>query len=88
MNQLLEKSLEKTKKLTEADQLRLAELIDDFVTQTEATAQFEADLQDPEYRSYIQKNLAEGEADIAAGRLHTADEILARSNHRLKKLHG
>lgn len=88
MNQLLEKSFAKTEKLAEADQLRLAELIDDFVEQTESHAQFQDDMKDPKYRAYVEKNLAEGEADIAAGRVHSAEDILKRSNDRLNKLHG
>jgi len=88
MNRNLEKSLAKTRNLSESDQKGLAELIDDFVEQANSIARLQPDLKDPAFRSYAETALSEGEDDIRAGRVRPAQKVFEDLKTKFKRDHG
>ena len=66
----------------------MTEVLVDVIASIRSASQLEKELQDPAYRAYVGTALAEGEADIAAGRIFDANQIFERSTARLKRLHG
>ena len=87
MNSTLKAALTSTDDLPEADQNRVAALISQFTAHLRDQQSLNQDMQDPAYRADVVAALKRGEADIAAGRMSSGADVLARSKARIKKLH-
>lgn len=88
MNQTLAARLAEAQKLPEADQARLAEFVGDFIDSAKSADQFAADMRDPSYRAYVEGALAEGEADIQAGRYAPIEDVFDPMVKNFKAKHG
>ncbi len=78
MNRTLEARMNEVQALPEADQARLAGFIGEFIDDAQGAAQFVEDMKDPKYRAYVEAGVAQGEADIQAGRFAPAREVLPK----------
>ena len=88
MNKMLEETFEKVRHLPEADQEHARAVLDRIVAEAAALAENDEDLKDPAYRAYVEQALAESEADVAAGRVYTSDEMWERLKSRQKTRYG
>ena len=87
MNSTLKAALTSTDDLPETDQNRLAALFSQFTAHLRDQQSLDQDMQDPVYRADVVAALKRGEADIAAGRVSSGTDVLARSKARIKKLY-
>jgi hypothetical protein len=71
----LERLFDQIRALDESCQAHIAEVLTDQVKQARQKAEHEGDMQDPEYRAYVENALREGEADYQAGQMHSADDV-------------
>ena len=74
--------------LSDAEQGRLAELIGDFIAQAQDLGQFHEDMKDPDHRANVEGALAEGEADIQAGRFVPLADVFDPKIKAFKANHG
>ena len=74
--------LQDARKLSDEDQSQLLQVMRDFLEQAAARARQEEALKDPDYRAYVERELALAEEDFAAGRVYSFDEICARIEAR------
>ena len=88
MNQTLEKCITRMRDLPNTTQAQLANVIGELIDDIRGGAQFEDDMKDPAYRAYVEKALAEGEADIAAGRCAPIGEVFGDIERDFKATHG
>jgi hypothetical protein len=85
MNQTLEKALSRALGLPKGEQDRLAMVIDEFTLQSKAHDALVADLEEPEYRSYVALALDKGRADIAAGKYAPVGDALSAMKMAMEK---
>ena len=88
MTESLEIALQELGQLPKAEQDRLARVLHDYVEQFADNARHDEDMNDPAYRAEVVQALQEGEADIAAGRVHPAGEVFAGLKSSFKEKHG
>jgi len=88
MIEALENCIERMKQLPEADQARLAEVVDGLLSELSAGVSLADDLQDPAYRAYVEDALERAEASIAAGRTATLGEVREKLVKPFKAKHG
>ena len=88
MNRTLEAKLAEAATLPEVEQARLAEFMGDFIEGVKGAAQFERDMEDPNYRAYVEDGVAKGVADLEAGRFAPAREVLPSILAKFKGEHG
>lgn len=88
MNRALETRFTEAQTLSDPDQTRLAEFVGDFIDNTKGTDQFQDEMKDPDYRAYVEGALAEGEADIQAGRFTPLQDVFTPKIEQFKAKHG
>lgn len=71
----LESLFDEVRKLDEPAQAQIAELLAEHLEAARVNADHEAAMQDPGYRAYVEQALEEAEADLKAGRVHSAAEV-------------
>lgn len=88
MNQTLAACLAEAQKLSEADQSRLAEFVGDFIDSAKSADQFAENMKNSGYRAYVEGALAEGEADVQAGRYAPIEDVFDPMVKNFKAKHG
>lgn len=81
----LERAFQRIRELPPEERERYRLVLDEMLGEAEDDVH---DLDDPEYRAYVEQALEEAEQDRLAGRTYTLAEIRRMSAERLKKLHG
>ena len=87
MNATLEKALTNAHTLSSENQSRLAGLINEFIEQMSIDT-LEADLCDPQYRAYVEAELALSEQDLQDGNYAPLKEALAPLKSAFIAKHG
>jgi len=88
MNRTLAARLAEAQSLSDADQVRLADILGDFIDTAKSAGQFENDMKDPAYRAYVEGALEDAEADRQAGRVKPLGEALDTMIGKFKAQHG
>jgi len=88
MNRALEDRIVEAATLPEVEQARLAAVMGDYIEGAKDAAQFERDMEDSDYRAYVEEGVAKGVADLEAGRFAPAREALPRIIAKFKGEHG
>ena len=74
----LERTFQRIRELPAEERERCQLVLDDMLAIAESAPEDAHDLDDPEYRAYVEQALEEAEQDRLAGRTMTADELRAR----------
>lgn len=88
MNRALEDKMVEAATLPEVEQARLAVFMGDYIEGVKGAAQFQRDMEDPDYRAYVEEGVAKGVADLKAGRFAPAREALPQIIAKFKGEHG
>lgn len=88
MNSALKNIMDHAQDLPDNEQERLAGVMAVLIENWQDQQRLETDLSDNAYAAELDNALADGEQDVAAGRLLSAEEIIAASDARLDKLNG